>query len=168
VGAVSQPGRRRRPSRRGDDETSLTPAEAGYLAAARAANTLRGYRSDWAEFATWCGGHGFEPMPAAPAAVSGYLAYLAGHGAKVGTMSRRLSAIRFAHQLRNLPDPGEHARVVAVWEGIRRVHGAPPDQAPPLMPPTSSTSSTPAPPPRPGRPAAGPTSPTLPDCATAP
>lgn len=50
-------------------------------------------------------------------------------------MSRRLSAIRFAHQLRNLPDPGEHARVVAVWEGIRRIHGAPPAQAPPLMSP---------------------------------
>ena len=117
------------------DQTPLTPVEAGYLAAARAANTLRGYRSDWAEFTTWCTGHGFSPMPAPPAAASGYLTYLAGHGAKVGTMSRRLSAIRFAHQLRNLPDPGEHARVVAVWEGIRRVHGAPPDQAPPLMPP---------------------------------
>ena len=50
-------------------------------------------------------------------------------------MSRRLSAIKFAHQLRNLPDPTRHARVVAVWEGIRRTHGAPPDQAAPLMPP---------------------------------
>ncbi|MGH4006616.1 MAG: hypothetical protein ACRDTH_00325 [Pseudonocardiaceae bacterium] len=52
-------------------------------------------------------------------------------------MSRRLSAIRFAHQLRNLPDPTTGARVVAVWEGIRRTHGAPPDQAAPLMPPAA-------------------------------
>jgi hypothetical protein len=44
-------------------------------------------------------------------------------------MSRRLSSIRFAHQLRDLPDPTTGARVVAVWEGIRRTHGAPPDQA---------------------------------------
>ena len=50
-------------------------------------------------------------------------------------MSRRLSAIKFAHQLRNLPDPTRHARVVAVWEGIRRTYGASPDQAAPLMPP---------------------------------
>jgi hypothetical protein len=40
-------------------------------------------------------------------------------------MSRRLSAIRFAHQLRDLPVPITGARVVAVWEGIRRT----PDQA---------------------------------------
>jgi hypothetical protein len=50
-------------------------------------------------------------------------------------MSRRLSAIRSAHQMRDLPDPTTDARVVAVWEGIRRTHGAPPEQAEPLMPP---------------------------------
>jgi integrase len=46
-----------------------------------------------------------------------------------------LSAIRFAHQLRDHPDPTTGARVVAVWEGIRRTHGAPPEQATPLMTP---------------------------------
>lgn len=40
-------------------------------------------------------------------------------------MARRLSAIRFAPRLRDLPDPTDHARVVAVWEGIRRTHSAP-------------------------------------------
>ena len=50
-------------------------------------------------------------------------------------MSRRLSAIRFAARLRNQPDPTASARVVAVWEGIRRTHGAPPEQGTPLMPP---------------------------------
>ena len=71
----------------------------------------------------WCTEH--EPLPAAAAAISAYLTTLAGHGAKVGTMSRRLSAIRFAHRLRDLPDPTENARVVAVWEGIRRTHTDP-------------------------------------------
>ncbi len=37
--------------------------------------------------------------------------------------------------MRDLPDPTAAARVVAVWEGIRRTHGAPPDQAAALMPP---------------------------------
>lgn len=103
--------------------------------AARAANTLRGYRSDWREFTAWCAQRNAEPLPAAPATVTGYLTNLARHGAKVGTMSRRMSSIKFAHQLRDLPDPTRNARVLAVWEGIRRTHGAPPEQAAPLMPP---------------------------------
>ena len=117
------------------DGVPLTPDEATYVEAARAANTMRGYRSDWREFTTWCAQHDGEPLPAEPATVTGYLSDLARAGAKVGTMSRRLSAIKFAHQLRNLPDPTRNARVVAVWEGIRRTHGAPPAQAAPLMPP---------------------------------
>jgi site-specific recombinase XerD len=117
------------------DEAPLSDDEAAYVDAARAANTLRGYRSDWREWATWCRYNGHPAFPATAAGISRYLTFLAGHGAKVGTMSRRLSAIRLAHRLRNQPDPTEHARVVAVWEGIRRTHGALPDQAAPLMPP---------------------------------
>lgn len=113
----------------------LSADEAEYVQAARAANTLRGYRSDWGEFTRWCDDTGMPAFPASAQAISTYLTYLAKHGAKVGTMSRRLSAIRFAHQLRDLADPTKSARVVAVWEGIRRTHGAPPDQAAPLMPP---------------------------------
>ncbi len=117
------------------DGMPLSADEAAYVRAARSANTLRGYRSDWDEFTGWAAERGLQVLPADPACVTGYLSDLARHGAKVGTMSRRLSAIRFAHRLRGLPDPCEHARVVAVWEGIRRTHGAPPDQAAPLMPP---------------------------------
>ena len=114
---------------------SLPMAEARYARAARAANTLRGYRSDWREFTTWCRRQDLEPMPAAPSTLTAYLTAMAGAGASVGTMSRRLSSIRFAHAARDLPDPTATARVHTVWEGIRRVHGAPPDQARPLMPP---------------------------------
>ncbi|WP_298891540.1 site-specific integrase [uncultured Serinicoccus sp.] len=115
----------------------LTDQEAEYVAAARSQNTLSGYAADWREFTTWCeaNGYGQQLMPASAVAIARYLTYLAEHGAKTGTMSRRLSAIRFAHQLRELPDPTKHARVVAVWEGIRRVHGQPPVQSRPLMPP---------------------------------
>lgn len=117
------------------DEELLSDDEAGYVRAARAANTLRGYRSDWADWCAWCTTDGLTPLPAAPGGISRYLTFLAGHGAKVGTMSRRLSAIRFAHAIRGLADPTDHARVIAVWEGIRRTHGAPPEQSAPLMPP---------------------------------
>jgi hypothetical protein len=40
------------------------------------------------------------------------------------TMARRLSSIRFAHRVRNLPDPTIDARVMTVRQGT---HGAPPD-----------------------------------------
>ena len=36
------------------DGVPLTPDEAEYVEAARAANTLRGYRSDWREFGPCC------------------------------------------------------------------------------------------------------------------
>jgi len=102
------------------DGVPLTPSEAGYVEAARAANTLRGYRSDWREFTAWCAEHGgVDPLPAAPPTVTGYLAALAERGAKVGTMSRRLSAIKFAHQLRDLPDPPELFDVLAACPSTR-------------------------------------------------
>jgi site-specific recombinase XerD len=112
----------------GDDERA-------YVAAARAANTLKGYRSDWAEWCSWCAREGLDPLAGEAAAISKYLVFLAGAGAKVGTMAGRLSAMRFAFRMRGLADPTQGARVVAVWEGIRRTHGAPPDQSAPLMPP---------------------------------
>jgi site-specific recombinase XerD len=113
----------------------LSAEELGYADAARAENTLRGYRSDWREWTTWCGDAGLAPLPADPAALSLYLTSMADHGVKVTTMSRRLSALRLAHRLRDLPDPTVDPRVTTVWEGIRRTHGAPVDQAAPLMPP---------------------------------
>lgn len=142
------------------DGVPLSDAEDAYVRAARTANTLRGYRSDWGEFTAWCDQRSLVPLPAAAATITGYLTELARHGAKVGTMSRRLSAIKFAHQLRNLPDPTRHARVVAVWEGIRRTHGAPPEQATPLMPPELLDVVDACPTMKPGVPAAGRPSPT--------
>jgi site-specific recombinase XerD len=117
------------------DEVPLGDEEKAYVAAARAANTLKGYRSDWAEWCSWCAREGLDPLAGGAAAISRYLVFLAGAGAKVGTMARRLSAMRFAFRMRGLPDPTQAARVVAVWEGIRRTHGAPADQSAPLMPP---------------------------------
>ena len=110
----------------------LTEDEARYVEAARAANTVRGYRADWTDFTTWCDSADHVPLPAEPAALTGYLTHLAARGLKVGTISRRLSAITFAHTVH---DPTTGARVLAVWEGIRRTHTTPPVQAIPLMPP---------------------------------
>jgi hypothetical protein len=50
------------------------------VAAARAANTLKGYRSDWAEWCSWCVQEGSDPLVGEAAAISQYLVFLAGVG----------------------------------------------------------------------------------------
>jgi integrase len=113
----------------------LSDSERRYASKALAANTLRGYRSDWAEFTAWCTGHGLAALPADPATVSSHIAFLADSQARTGTIARRLSAIRAAHLAQSQPDPTSHGRVRRVWAGVKRSNTEDPDQARPLMPP---------------------------------
>lgn len=123
------------------DELPLSDAEARYAAASRAPSTLRGYRTDWREWCAWCDTHEARPLPAPPAHLARFISALADAGAKPGTISRKLAAIRYAHKLAGLDDPTASARVSTVWEGIRRAIARAGgdqgrvDQAPPLMPP---------------------------------
>jgi hypothetical protein len=50
---------------------------AEYVAAAKAANTLRAYRSDWREFSAWAAWRQLEPLPATPQTMVFYLTDLA-------------------------------------------------------------------------------------------
>lgn len=117
------------------DEPPLTDDEIFFAERARAANTRRAYRADLADFARWCKVEGRAALPASADTVSAYLTYMARHGAKVPTMSRRLSSIAFVHRFGGHPNPVDTPRVLAVWEGIRRERAQPVDQAPALMPP---------------------------------
>lgn len=111
-------------------------AEASRLArASRAENTLRGYRSDWADFSDWCVHHRLAPLPATPETVALYMAALVTSGAASGTISRRLSSIRHRHLLAGVPEPTADPGVRHVMQGIRRTRQRPLDQATPLMPP---------------------------------
>ena len=57
-----------------DDELAgLLGAAAGYVAAAKAANTRTAYASDWARFAGWCADRELAALPAAPATLGAYL-----------------------------------------------------------------------------------------------
>lgn len=103
----------------------------GYLAAARAPNTLKAYRSDWAEFEAWCAHAGLVPLPATPETLARYLVELA-EVARTSTVGRRISSIAQAHRVAGLASPSDDPRLRAVWAGIRRVHGTAPDQAAPL------------------------------------
>jgi site-specific recombinase XerD len=58
-----------------------------------AQRTCCAYRSASAEFMAVAAEPHLQVLPAGPATIAGYLSDLALHGTKVGTMSRRLSAI---------------------------------------------------------------------------
>ena len=95
-----------------------------FLRAAKANNTLRAYRSDWADFAAWCREHGQPALPATPETVAYYLtARAATH--RPASLQRRLTAITKAHQAAGHPSPAstQHAAVSEILKGIRRTLG---------------------------------------------
>ena len=94
-----------------------------YVANAKAPETLRGYRIDWADFTGWCQRHRCEPLPASPETVALYLTEEAQHH-KPATLQRRISSISQAHAAAGFNDsPTKSALVRSVWQGIRREKG---------------------------------------------
>ena len=93
-----------------------------YIRASKAANTLRGYQSDWRDFTAWCESHGLCPLPASPETVAAYIAECAGR-LKVGSIQRRLNAIAEAHKAVGLESPTHSPIVVNTMKGIRRTRG---------------------------------------------
>lgn len=96
---------------------------ARYLDHAKAPNTRRAYRSDWADFAAWCEKYGRASLPAAPETVAYYLADRS-QGLKTSTLQRRLVTIAEAHRAAGNESPTRDARVRLVWAGIRREKGS--------------------------------------------
>lgn len=97
-------------------------AKAGeYARTAKSDNTLRAYRSDWADFSGWCERHGLPALPATDATVSAYLTEQA-ETHSTSTLQRRISSISQAHKAAGHPSP-TRGRVATVWQGIRRAKG---------------------------------------------
>jgi site-specific recombinase XerD len=96
----------------------------GYVAASKAANTVRAYRSDWQHFTGWCAPRGLPILPATPETIALYIADLGGVD-KPSTITRRLAAIAKAHQAggHESPTAMRHAAVKEVLSGIKRTHG---------------------------------------------
>ena len=100
----------------------LTRAEdhrkaAAYAVNAKSSATQNAYRSDWEDFVGWCRSRGYVELPASPQTVAAYLAALA-DVAKVSTVQRRLSAIRYAHLLSGNVTPTIDPYVREVMDGI--------------------------------------------------
>lgn len=94
---------------------------ADYARASRAANTLRAYASDWADFSAWCAQEGLCALPASEATVGVYLAARA-RTLSVATLARRLASIAAVHREADAPIP-TGGRCAEVWAGIRRSKG---------------------------------------------
>ena len=69
------------------------------LRLSKADNTLRAYKSDFKDFATFCAKHGFNSMPTEPKVVSLYLTHLSTNS-KISTLRRRLVSIGVIHKIK--------------------------------------------------------------------
>jgi integrase len=95
-----------------------------FIAAAKAENSRRAYRSDWRHFESWCRSHHLVSLPATPDTVALYLTDLAVDH-KPASLQRKLTCLTKAHQAAGFPTPAsmEHAVVSETLKGIRRTLG---------------------------------------------
>lgn len=104
-------------------------AARSYRAQAKAANAIRAYTSDWAQFEGWCWERHLEPLPARHEAVATYLAALALAGKADSTIGRHLAAIGWKHRQEGLVSPVQRDERVVIADtlaGIRREQRARP------------------------------------------
>lgn len=109
-----------------------------YFRSARSSNTVKAYRHDLSDFATWCkvDAGNLSPLPAAPRTVAFYATDLAGRGMKAATIQRRLAAIAQLHQEADLEDPTKTKAVRNTYRGIVREIGSFQEGKAPMLTPT--------------------------------
>lgn len=98
-------------------------ATAAYRKASKADATLRAYRADWRDFASYCAGRRLAALPAEPETIAAYLCARANAGRKVSTIERKLSAIKLAHSVFEPGNPVLAPLVKETLSGIRRKIG---------------------------------------------
>ena len=114
---------------------ALSPQARKYAHQARAASTVRAYRTAWSEFQSFAQGRAAPAWPASANLVAEYISALADRGEKPATIQVKLAAIAAAHRLAKQPDPTVDEDVRMIMAGIRRARGtAPQKKAPALLP----------------------------------
>jgi integrase len=107
---------------RADELAELGDRVRDFVAASKAPETLRAYRTDWTAFTGWCDQHGLDALPASPETIAAYLTDLVGVLA-IATLQRRLSSIAQAHKGAGHESPTRAEIVRTTWRGIRRTFG---------------------------------------------
>ena len=93
-----------------------------YVAASRAENTSRSYRTGWAQFTAWCTEHRVTSLPSSAETVACYVADLA-KTAKPATIDARLAAISAAHRAAGYESSTKAETARLVRRGVRRTLG---------------------------------------------
>jgi site-specific recombinase XerD len=96
-----------------------------FISHARAASTVRAYRSDWNDFTCWCNTHRLQFLPATPETIALYITDLASRPLAVATIVRRLTAISKAHAAAGHTSPASTRNLVVgdTLRGIKRTLG---------------------------------------------
>jgi integrase len=111
---------------------------------AKADNTLRAYRSDWAFFERWCTVRQLPSLPTSPQILKAYLFDASGRPSlsrsgrsawrySAATLERWTAAISWVHQRAGHPAPGRDPAVRDVLASIRRSRATPPRRKSPVL-----------------------------------
>ena len=93
------------------------------LKSSKAPNTLRAYKADYKNFASFCIKNGFKPMPSEPKIISLYLTFLS-KSSKFSTLKRRLASISVIHRLSGHYIDTKHPMITENLLGIKRIKGS--------------------------------------------
>ena len=94
------------------------------------AHTRRAYRQGWEDFRGWASYAGAEPLPAAPAVVADYLAWLHADGLSIATIRQRKTVIAAVHKAAAMDNPTAAPVVAAAMMHLAQAsHGQQPQQA---------------------------------------
>ncbi len=93
------------------------------LKSSKAINTLRAYKADYKDFATFCLKNGFKPMPSEPKIITLYLTNLS-KTCKFSTLKRRLASISVIHKLSGHYIDIKHPMITENLMGIKRILGS--------------------------------------------
>jgi len=90
----------------------------------KAINTIRAYKSDFKDFASFCVKNGFKSLPSEPKIVSLYLTSLSIKDIKISTIKRRLVSIGVIHKLKGHYLDTKHPVIIENLMGIKRKKGS--------------------------------------------
>ena len=96
-----------------------------------AKNTIRAYRSDFAQYQNWCLQNNQEPIPATAETMATYVDYLSDNN-KSATIRRRINSLGTVLKLSKNHDPTRNPEVILALKRMHRKIGRAQEQATPL------------------------------------
>ena len=93
------------------------------LRSSKAQNTLRAYKADYKDFASFCVKNGFKSMPSEPKVITLYLTNLS-KTSKFSTLKRRLASISVIHKISGHYIDVKHPMITENLMGIKRILGS--------------------------------------------